>query len=290
MKNNTLFSYTVVTVAYLLAIYAAKLSLDFNNFNNIYYDMLVADIIATIIIFIFSILVNNSSMYDPYWSLIPIPIAYVWIEMNPDGNVARQLLVFSVIAIWGLRLTRNWIKTWPNLTHEDWRYRKLAEDNGKLYWPVSFLGIHLFPTLIVFAGMIPVYSVTANAAPLGLLDFLGAGIALAAVWIEYAADEQLRKFKKENAEPGANMELGLWSKTRHPNYFGEISFWLGLFVMALSGNAVGNLWTGAGFVAMVILFRFISIPMMEKRLLSRKKGYMEYMKSVPMLMPKIFSR
>lgn len=286
MKKNKAFSYAYVIIAYILAIYAGKVSLENIITGSGLLDMLIADVIATVVIFLFSLMVQNSSLYDPYWSVIPVPIAIYWIQVSPEGNELRNMLMLIAIAVWSFRLTVNWIRTWPDLRHEDWRYGKLAEDSGPLYWVVSFLGIHLFPTLIVFAGLLPVYAASRMADPVGIFDILGLLISLAAVAIEYISDEQLRRFKSGNTVKGANMEQGLWAVSRHPNYFGEILFWTGLFFFAIGGGHFSeNAWTGAGFIAMVLLFQFISVPMMEKRLVKTKNGYVEYQKRVSAIIP-----
>jgi steroid 5-alpha reductase family enzyme len=83
MKENKLFSYALVLLAYILAVIAGKYTLDFLHLDNPYVEMLIADIVATAIVFIFSFLAGNSSMYDPYWSVIPVPIALYWIWNAP---------------------------------------------------------------------------------------------------------------------------------------------------------------------------------------------------------------
>lgn len=285
MKKNKVFSYTYVLVAYLIALYAGKLSLEYIHTSSLLTDMLIADVLATGIIFIFSFMVQNSSVYDPYWSVIPVPIAIYWILHLPDGNNTRQFLILAAISIWSLRLTVNWIRSWPDLTHEDWRYLKLSEDSGSFYWLVSFSGIHLFPTLIVFAGMLPVYVASGIDAPVGVFDIIGLLICITAVAIEYFSDEQLRRFKSENTVKGANMEKGLWSISRHPNYMGEILFWAGLFFFVVGENFIQNAWTSSGFILMIILFKYISVPMMEKRLVKTKIDYEAYRQRVPAIFP-----
>ena len=178
-----------------------------------------------------------------------------------------------------------WLKTWPGLQHQDWRYIKLSADTGPFYWVVSFLGIHLMPTILVFIACLPLIPVIGSDHPLGWTDILGFLIAFGAVDIERRADNQLRQYKSNtNPSKGSVCEVGLWAYSRHPNYFGEISFWGGLFVMAYGLDPGENLVYGTGFLLMVLLFVFISIPMMEKRQMS-KEGYAEYRKRVWMLVP-----
>jgi len=285
MKKNKTFSYLYVIIAYVIAIYGGWICLEFIQTGSPLIDMLIADVLVTVIIFIFSIMAQNSSLYDPYWSVLPVPIALYWMYIFPDGNHFRQILMLIAISVWSIRLTINWIRSWPDLSHEDWRYKKLAEDSGSFYWVVSFLGIHLFPTLIVFAGLLPVYVASQEAEPVGLFDIIGIIICLSAAVIEYVADEQLRKFKSTNTAEGANMADGLWAFSRHPNYFGEILFWLGLLFFSVGHRFLEHIWTAAGFIFMFVLFRYISIPMMEKRLAETRTGYVEYQKKVQMIFP-----
>src|SRR5215469_10523917 len=113
-----------------------------------------ADLAATIVIFIASVIVRNSSMYDPYWSVAPVPIALFWL-LQPSSNGLtnpRHILIFSLLCLWALRLTTNWATQWRGLSHEDWRYQEIRHQTGRLYWPASFLSIHLMPTILVFLG------------------------------------------------------------------------------------------------------------------------------------------
>jgi steroid 5-alpha reductase family enzyme len=100
----------------------------------------------------------------------------------------------------------------------------------------------------------------------------------------------LIKFRKSN-NGNSFMKTGLWAVSRHPNYLGEISFWGGVFMFAVSATGLihsNGLWTIIGFISMIILFKFISIPLMEKRNIARKPGYQEFIKKVPALFPRLF--
>lgn len=95
----------------------------------------------------------------------------------------------------------------------------------------------------------------------------------------------MRNFRKSNPPKGACMESGLWRYSRHPNYFGEISFWFGCYLHALAANAAVFWWTGVGFILMTLLFVFISVPLMEERMLERRPNYANTIKSTSMLIP-----
>lgn len=250
--------------------------------------MLVADVIATLIVYVFSLLYKNSSLYDPYWSVIPPAIALFWAWHFDVLSAMPILLMLVGIGVWATRLTLNWLRGWQGLSHQDWRYAMLHDRNPKLYWLTNFGGIHMFPTLIVFAGMLPVYYfIQAYANIEGNLMLpvviLGFALTIAAALIELVADEQMRSFKKR-AKAGEHIDEGLWHYSRHPNYFGEVTFWFGLWVM-LMGIAPQYWWTGIGWLAMAAMFVFASIPMMEEKNLKSKPSYQGYIDKVSMLLP-----
>jgi steroid 5-alpha reductase family enzyme len=246
--------------------------------------VLTADIIATVIVFIFSIAFGNSSLYDPYWSVAPPLMAYYWLI---TGSITLPgYLMLAAIIVWSVRLTFNWCRGWQGLAHEDWRYKMLREKNPATYPLINFAGIHLFPTIMVFLGMLPVYVMSSRFSDADInqpLFLLGLLITFAAILIELIADEQMHQFKK-SAKKGEYINYGLWKYSRHPNYFGEISFWFGLWVMQI-GVAAHYWWTAIGFIAMIMMFLFASIPMMEARNLHRKAGYQDYLKRVSRLVP-----
>ena len=156
---------------------------------------------------------------------------------------------------------------------------------GKAYWLVSFLAIHLFPTIMVYLGsmsMLPVLE--GKGRGLNSWDIVGSAVLFGSVIYAFVADEQLRRFRNKSDNKGKTIRSGLWRISRHPNYLGEISTWWGLAFFAIAA-ACENWWTLAGPAVITIMFLFASIPMIEKRHLERREGYREYMKSTPMLLP-----
>lgn len=243
------------------------------------------DFAATLVVFIFSFAFSNSSFYDPYWSVVPVFIAGGWIvSEGAGGSRARQVLVVAVLALWGARLTANWMRTWTGLHHEDWRYIDLKRKTGIFYWAVSLAGIHMFPTVLVFLGMIPAWYAITSPTPLNALDGAAFVVAVVATIIEAVADNQMHAFKATNPPPEAYIDEGLWHWSRHPNYFGEISLWWGVWMFALAASW-GNATTVLGALAMTGLFRFISIPMMEARVLAKRPGYAEQIATTSMIVP-----
>ena len=277
-----------VTLAYVAACAVAALWLYAGpDTGRLWLDSLIADVLATIVVFGFSRAYGNSSFYDPFWSVIPPLLAiYWWAEGEPGGDRTRIILVVAVILVWAVRLTGNWVRGFPGLHHEDWRYPMLRDGAGRWEAAVDFLGIHLFPTLQVFAAMLAVYvAVVTGTRGLGWLDVVAVVVGLGAVLLEAVSDLQMQRFAR-SAQPGAVMDQGLWAWSRHPNYLGELGFWLS---MALFGFAAGpghQWWVFLGLVAMVAMFEGASIPMMEKRSLERRPAYADVVARVPRLLPR----
>jgi steroid 5-alpha reductase family enzyme len=281
-------AYLNIVFAYLIAGTAAAL---FGNIVGGWHPILVvavADLAGTMVIFGFSVYLDNSSVYDAYWSLAPILIAFYWLIFSRPSvldNQLRQVVVMALVLIWGFRLTLNWAVRWRGIAHEDWRYVDFREKHGKAYWVISFFGIHLMPTVLVFLGCLPlVPSLVEPATTFNALDIIAVLVTGAAIWIEFRADLDVTRFRNSERDEEELLQSGLWSLSRHPNYFGEILFWWGLFAFAYAANP-GYWWTIIGPLSITLLFIFISIPMIEKRLLTRKPEYAAYMKTTSMLVP-----
>jgi steroid 5-alpha reductase family enzyme len=289
---NLTLAYFWVTLAYLLCFLGAYFSFVYFADYQLITRLFLADFIATVIIFIFSYLFKNSSFYDPYWSVIPVFLLIgFWLGQNSNGDFTRQILFLIITLAWAIRLTFNWLRGWQGLGHEDWRYIELNRQTGKWYWLVSFLGIHLFPTVVVFLGCLPMFATysVANTQIINWLDIFAFLLGLLAVWLEATADNQLRKFIQSKPGQGQVIQSGLWAYSRHPNYLGEILFWWSLFFFALAAGLT-YWWTGVGAVSITAMFVFITIDMMEKRQLKSKPTYADYQKRVPKLIPRFFIR
>jgi steroid 5-alpha reductase family enzyme len=290
-RNSKIISSVIIVFIYLLTFQVVYFIFPLFTFSQIIINVLATDITATIVIFIFSMSFSNSSIYDPYWSIVPLLIVFYLVTLFPHGNHARQLLILALVIFWSIRLTINWYRGWQGISHQDWRYTSIAEKAGKWYWPVSFLGIHFMPTIFVFSGCLPLWYSISGTAPFNIYDILAALFTLSAILTEWLADEQLIKFRKNNSK-NSIIRTGIWKYSRHPNYLGEISFWGGLFLFVITSGGISNFegyWTIVGLVSMIILFKFISIPIMEKRNKTLKYGYSKYIEQVPALLPRLFN-
>jgi steroid 5-alpha reductase family enzyme len=283
-KTSILISLAAYIVAIIIALYAGSF---FNDYH-ILAKIAIADLVGTIIIFLFSMVFNNSSLYDPYWSVKPLVIAvFYFLQVPPGTETLCQLLTLIAVFLYALRLTTNFYRGWEGLGHEDWRYQNFRKQFPRLYWPVSFLGIHFFPTLMVYLGCLPLFIIFNQSVDFHILSLSGLVVTFGSVILAFMADKQLHKFKTSPENSGKIIQSGLWAKSRHPNYLGEILTWWGLFVVAL-GYGFEYWWVGIGALTITVMFVFISIPMIEKKMRQNKPGYSRIQKEIPMLFPKLF--
>lgn len=279
-------AFALCTLAYVVALAVGALVVAMLPELSPLAAVAVADVAATVVVFVFSTVFRNSSFYDPYWSVAPIPIAAYWAFSPVEDGIPplRVAMVLAAVLLWGVRLTYNWASHWGGLHHEDWRYTDFRRKTGAFYPLVDLFGIHLFPTVQVFLGLLPVYAaVSLGQAPLSVLDYVGFAVALAATVIEAVADAQLHAFAATK-KPGEIMDRGLWAYSRHPNYFGEIAFWWGLAILGAAALP-GAPWVFAGAIAITVMFVFVSVPMLDARSKERRPGYEAHMKRVPAIFP-----
>ena len=279
--------YLLATIVAITVFYAMKNGpiLDHSATVKPLLSLFVADVVATIIVWAFGLLYENVSVYDPYWSVFP-PVAFLLWAFYTGVWSLPVILLLIASWYWGWRLTRNWVITFKGIGHENWRYTKYRSLHPVLFHLINFFGLNMVPTLVVFAAMLPGLKLYENplsfkftsAVSFGLL-FLGFVICLIAPPIQLIADKQSHDFRA--AHPGEVCNVGLWKHGRHPNYFGEILFWWGIWIMYVPFGGID--WFILGPIAMTALFLGISIPLMEQRQLANKPGYAEYRRQTRIL-------
>ena len=241
--------------------------------------LLLADAVATAVTFLFSLLFQNASVYDPYWSIQP-PVILVAFAMGTPLTALGVLLLVAV-SFWALRLTANWAYTFHGLLHQDWRYTMLHEKTGVLYPVVNFIGIHMVPTLVVWGCILPATFAVREQLPLNAGSVLFVCLSLGAATLQGIADIQMHQFRRHRT--GTFIRQGLWRYSRHPNYLGEILMWWGVALAVLCA-APAAWYFCAGAVANTALFLCVSIPLAEGRQ-ARKEGYAAYRRETRMLLP-----
>ncbi len=283
-KRRALFE---VTIMYVIIAIIGWITYDLFNNAEPLMRFIYADLVMTVATFIFSLIKRNSSVYDPYWSVVPFFFLLIWfIYFGGSDWQIYQWVCAIAISLWSWRLTLSWARGFPGWHHEDWRYVNFRNQFGKFFQPINFLGIHLFPTLIVFLGMWPLFWVyDIGEIQFTFLFYISAFIAFLGIWFEYIADNQLARFReRKNKKKEDILNTGIWSYSRNPNYLGEILFWIGLLGMGLAFDAPW--YTSIGSVGMLLMFLFASIPMKEKQMIkNRAAAFEKYKKEVSVLIP-----
>lgn len=262
----------VFALIYILA-YAVGVAASI-PFSPIILKYFIFDIAATVVTFVFSVIFKNSSVYDPYWSLTPMVMS-IYLFITNKAFSLWKIIFLIAFNLWSARLTINWITVTSGFSYEDWRYKKFRDENKPFMWQlINFSGIHMVPTLVVFGGMLPLFEIVKYK--MNALSLIGVAIILFGIFMEYFADRQMHAFLQNSVEK-KTCDKGLWKYSRHPNYLGEMSVWVGVYITMLP-YAPEKWYYIIGAISIIILFNVVSIPLMEKRQLSRRPDYFEYKK------------
>lgn len=282
MKESRTQGFIIVSAVYLIAIVVGFATYVWMPFT-FWLNLLLADVIATVVTFLFSVLFQNASVYDPYWSVQPMVIG-VGFAITGKPTLAGWLMLGAVL-IWGVRLTANWAYTFYGMTHQDWRYTMLKEKTGAFYPIINFVGIHMVPTLVVYGCTLPLAFVLHYGVEFNPLCLLFVAVSLLATLLQGAADVQMHKFRKAKKEGKASgfIRDGLWKYSRHPNYLGEILMWWGI-ALAAAVLMPDRWYLVVGAAANTLLFFCVSIPLAEGKM-SKREGFEEYKRQTRYLLP-----
>ncbi len=240
-------------------------------------------------LWICSLPIKDASIVDRFWGAGFVLIAWVLHLTVPSAehNVTRAV-VLALVTIWGLRLSL-YIHVRNRGHGEDYRYAEMRRHHGSRFWWYSFLSVFSLQGILMLLVSAPIILVMSNPEVSKLTHF---GVAGFLVWIvgfvfEAGGDWQLTQFKKNPANKGQLLRDGLWSVTRHPNYFGDALQWWGLGIFAIPYGTFGIVVL-AGPLLMTLFIRKVSgVDLLEKSLANRKPGYEDYVRSTPPFLPSL---
>jgi steroid 5-alpha reductase family enzyme len=205
---------------------------------------------------------RDNSLADIFWGLGFILIALITLFLRSDYRVL-QILVTILVLFWGLRLAI-YVYVRNKGKGEDPRYRKWREEWGRWFVLRSYLQVFLLQGLFMFLISLPIVIINTYEADVILAPtVIGSLIWLTGFYFETTGDIQLYQFLQKPENRGKVMDSGLWRYTRHPNYFGEVIQWWGIFIIA---TQVPYGWIGIIGPAMItfLLLRVSGILMTEK--------------------------
>jgi len=233
-------------------------------------------------VFLVALSRRNNGVVDIAWGAGFILVSAV-IFLNSGHSRARGWLALALVMIWGGRLALH-IFARNRGREEDFRYAAWRRAWGKFFVLRSFFQIFMLQGLLMLLVATPLLLMVGQEQPaLNLPDGLGALVWLAGLLFEAIGDRQLAAFIRDPANRGKLMTIGLWSVTRHPNYFGEAALWWGMAVLALSAP---NGWLGLiGPMVITILLLFVSgVPLLEKKYAGRP-DWEEYKQRTSIFVP-----
>lgn len=235
---------------------------------------LAAAILPFVAIWLVSLRIKDASIVDVYWGPGFILVGGAALALG-SGSLGAWWL-FGAVTLWAIRLGAHIGMRKLGEPHEDARYQAMRRT-----WPGSFAWeslkwVFLLQAVLQWVVALPIWMGIAYASqPIEWLFWVGSAVFLAGFSVEAVADWQLNQFKKRRTSQDEVCDLGLWSWSRHPNYFGETVLWWGLFVMALAIRAPWWTFIGPATITFLLL-RVSGVTLLERGLRKRKPAYAEY--------------
>lgn len=207
--------------------------------------------------FIISLIKKRNDIADIAWGMGFILISAYNLYTNFD---TRVLLISLLVLIWGLRLAIHIYHRNKN-KKEDFRYLQWRQEWGKYFYLRSYLQVYLLQGFFMWLIALPL---TLHNTGFTLINFLGILVWIFGFYYESTADAQLAAFLKDLKNKGKIMDQGLWAKSRHPNYFGEVTMWWGIWLLSLSNRDAFISLLGPLTITFLIL-KVSGVPLLEKK-------------------------
>jgi steroid 5-alpha reductase family enzyme len=232
--------------------------------------------------FLISLFRRRNDVADVAWGLGFVLLAWTSFFLS-GGSGARGVLAGILVCIWGLRLSWH-IHARHRGKPEDFRYMAWRREWGKWFYARSYVQVYLLQGALLFLVALPVLLI--NRSPggaLGTLEVMGVCVWLFGFLFEAVGDAELARFTRDPLNRGKILQSGLWRYTRHPNYFGEVVQWWGIWVVAVG---VPGGWFGiVGPLTITFLILKVSgIPMLEKKM-AENPDFAEYTRRTSVFLP-----
>jgi len=236
------------------------------------------------LVFVPSNRAKTEHYFDLTGSITYLTVTVVALVLS-DNLDARAVIVAVMVAVWALRLG-SFLFRRVRRDGRDGRFDRIKTDPLRFFMTWTLQGLWVLLTLAAALAIIT----GTERRELGWIAIVGIVVWTAGFAIEVIADQQKSVFKRNPANDGRFIKSGLWAWSRHPNYFGEITLWIGIAIMAvpvLSG------WRWAMLISpifvVLLLTRVSGIPMLEVRAEKRwgeESEYQEYTSRTPVLIPR----
>jgi steroid 5-alpha reductase family enzyme len=234
------------------------------------------------LLFLLSIIMRRNDIADIAWGGGIFLVALISFATGPHTTITTLITILA--GLWGLRLAlriflRNIKKP------EDFRYKAWRDEWGKWFYVRSFFQVYLLQGLLMIVIGYPFIHAAVYGAitPLGVLGMFGVAVWCIGYFFEVVGDYQLDQFIKKPANKGEVMDLGLWQYTRHPNYFGEVTMWWGVWLITLT-LPFGIFTIISPLTITFLILKVSGVPMLEKKFAGDPK-YEAYKKRTSVFFP-----
>jgi steroid 5-alpha reductase family enzyme len=222
------------------------------------------------------------SVVDTAWGLGFVLVASV-AALVGEGVPWRRLLLLALVGAWGLRLA--WHMHRRNAGKgEDPRYAEMLGRERGNPTVVAIRKVYAVQALALWFVSLPIQVSAAAGAGNAAVAVVGVAVWLLGVTFEAVGDAQLSAFKANPDNTGKVMDRGLWSWTRHPNYFGDASVWWGLWLVAAS--AWPGVLTVLSPIVMTYFLAFATGARLLERHLAQRPGYAAYQRRTSSFLPR----
>jgi steroid 5-alpha reductase family enzyme len=235
---------------------------------------LATAVLLATLVWVVSLVRRDVSVVDVFWGLGFVALAWTW-QLVFHATHARAVLVLALVTLWGVRLAAH-IGARNHGRGEDPRYAAMRARSPRTFAWTSLVTVFWLQAALQWVVALPILAALRRPEPvaLGALDLAGTALWALGFGFQAVGDAQLAAFKRDLAHRGRVMDRGLWSWTRHPNYFGEACMWWGLALLALS--VPGSAWALASPVLITfLLLRVSGVSLLEQYMASRP-GWREY--------------
>ena len=252
--------------------------------SSIYFQISIGLLLYVTIWYVISLGLKRSDIADVAWGLGFCSIS-IYSFFRYDSHLVANL-VYLLVSIWGVRLTL-YIFLRNKGKKEDFRYNNWRKEWGKNFIWRSYLQVFILQGIFLYIIALPILFITQEPnSGLSFWSILGSIVWIIGFAFQSIADAQMAKFRKNKPKGETIIQTGLWKYSRHPNYFGEVLMWWGIFVIIIPFS--GSLYYIVSPLMITLLIRYVSgVPMLEEKY-KDNKAFQEYKKKVPPLFPKIW--
>ena len=235
-------------------------------------------------VWVLSLVTRNAGTMDVVYSLTTSLTAVGLVLV--DGHYStRQLVLLLLVIIWSARLVAHASRTNLGRSQEQQPYASWRKNNGQRWWWWSYFQVFLLQGGLIWIWALPiVMAIGAPPGPLTPLDTLAIAIWLTGFVFQAGGDWQLKRFKANPANKGQVLQSGLWSLTRHPNYFGEAIMWWAYFVFGLA-HPLGWIAVVGPLYVTWFMSKGSAAAMLDRHMLRTKPDYAAYVERVPGFFP-----